>query len=81
MIKELNQACEKLNHTLGVSVKLPNPKKKALKTAAVYNFIVGAGLVAAGIVYSSKACAILGGVSVVSSVALRKESKNNAHES
>lgn len=28
MIKEVNQACEKLNDTLGITVKLPNPKKK-----------------------------------------------------
>ena len=29
MIKEVNRACEKLNDTLGISVELPNPKKKA----------------------------------------------------
>lgn len=79
MIKEVNQACKRLNHTLGVSVKLPNPKKKTLKAAAVYNFIAGAGLVAAGIVFSSKSCVLLGGISVISSVVLRKESKNKAH--
>ena len=79
MIKEVNQACKRLNHTLGVSVKLPNPKKKTLKAAAVYNFIVGAGLVAAGIVFSSKSCVLLGGISVIGSVVLRKESKNKAH--
>ena len=76
MIKEFNQTCEKLNHILGVSVKLPNPKKKTLKAAAVYNFMVGASLLAAGIVFSSKACAAAGGISVLSSVVLRKESKN-----
>ena len=81
MIKEFNQACEKMNHTLGVSVKLPNPKKKTLKGAAVSHFIVGAGLLAAGIVFSSKSCALLGGVSLVSSVVMRKESKNKTHES
>lgn len=81
MIKEVNQACEKLNNTLGISVELPNPKKKALKTAAVCNFIVGAGLVAAGIVFSSKSCAVLGGISVISSAVLRKESKDKSHES
>ena len=79
MIKEVNQACERLNHTLGVSVKLPNPKKKTLKAAAVYNFIAGAGLVAAGIVFLSKSCVLLGGISVISSVVLRKEGKNKAH--
>lgn len=73
MIKEVNQACKKLNNTLGISVELPNPKKKALKMAAVCNLIVGAGLVAAGIIFSSKSCAALGGISVISSAVLRKE--------
>ena len=81
MIKEVNRACEKLNNTLGISVALPNPKKKAVKTAAVCNFIVGAGLVAAGILFPSKSCALLGGISVISSVVLRKESKNKTHKS
>lgn len=76
MIKEVNHACEKLNDTLGVSVKLPNPKKKTLKTAAACNFLVGAGLVAAGVVFTSKTCAILGGLGVISSVVLRKEDGN-----
>lgn len=80
MIKEFNQACEKLNHTLGVSVKLPNPKKKTLKAVAVYNFMIGAGLVAAGSVLRIKSCALLGGISMISSLILRKESKNKSHE-
>lgn len=81
MIKEVNQACEKLNGRLGISVELPNPKKKALKTAAACNLVVGAGLVAAGILFPSKSCTFLGGISVISSVVLRKESKNKNHES
>ena len=81
MIKEVNQACEKLNNTLGISVELPNPKKKALKTVAACNLVVGAGLVAAGILFTSKSCALLGGISVISSVVLRKESKNKTHKS
>ena len=76
MIKELNKACEKVNHIFGVSVKLPNPKKKTLKVAAVYNFIIGVGLVVAGIVLRVRSCALLGGVSVISSAVLRKESRN-----
>lgn len=75
MIKEVNLACEKLNDTLGISVELPNPKKKALKIAAVCNLAVGAGLVTAGIFFSSKSCALLGGISVISSVVLRKETE------
>ncbi|MEZ3504583.1 MAG: hypothetical protein K1W25_14215 [Lachnospiraceae bacterium] len=81
MIKEVNQACEKLNNTLGISVALPNPKRKTLKTAAVCNFIVGAGLVAAGIVFTSKSCAVLGGIGVINSVVLRKEGRNKENES
>ena len=81
MIGEVNQACEKLNNILGISVELPNPKRKALKTAAVCNFIVGAGLVAAGIVFPSKSCVLLGSISMISSVALRKESKHKTHDS
>lgn len=76
MIKELNKACEKMNHIFCVSVKLPNPKKKTLKAAAVYNYIIGVGLVVAGIVLRIKSCALLGGVSVISSAVLRKESRN-----
>ena len=76
MIKEVNRACEKLNDTLGISVELPNPKKKALKTAAVCNLIVGAGLVAAGILFPSKSCALLGVISVINSAVLGKESRN-----
>lgn len=76
MIKEVNQACEKLNNTLGISVTLPNPKKKTLKTAAVCNFIAGASLVVAGIAFPSKCCAILGSIGVISSCVLQKESKN-----
>ena len=32
MIKELNKACEKMNHIFGVSVKLPNPEKENVKS-------------------------------------------------
>lgn len=81
MIKEVNEACEKLNHTLGISIELPNPKKKTLKAAAACNLLVGAGLVAAGIALRMKSCVLLGGVSVISSVVLREESKNKTRES
>lgn len=73
MIKEVNHACGKLNEKLGISVTLPNPKKETLKAASVCNFVVGAGLTAAGAVFSSKWCAVLGGLVIVSSVVLRRE--------
>lgn len=81
MIKEVNNACEKLNDILGIFVDLPDPKKKALKMAAVCNLVVGAGLVVTGILFPSKSCALLGGIGVISSVVLQKESKNKTHES
>lgn len=73
MIKEVNRACEKLNDTLGISVELPNPKKNTLKRASVCNFIIGAGLVAAGVIFPSKSCAVLGGIGILSSIVLRRE--------
>ena len=54
---------------------------KTRETAAVCNLVVGAGLVAAGILFPSKSCALLGGISVISSAVLKKESKNKTHES
>ena len=80
MIKEVNHICDKLNEKLGVSVLLPNPKKKTLKKTSVCNFVVGAGLVAAGVVFSSKWCAVLGGIGIVSSVVLRQESGGGKDE-
>lgn len=74
MIKEVNHVCEKLNTKLGISVSLPNPKKETLKAASVCNFVAGAGLVAAGVMFPSKLCAVLGGVSILSGIALRRES-------
>ena len=74
MIKEINHACGKLNEKLGISVPLPNPGKNTRKTISVCHFAVGAGLVAAGVVGSSKQCAVLGGIGIISSVILRLES-------
>ena len=48
MIKEVNQACGKLNEALGISVRLPNSGKKAVKSAAVCNLIAGAEYFALG---------------------------------
>ena len=81
MIKEVNKTCKKLNDTLGISVELPNPKKKTVKMAAVCNLVVGAGLVATGILLPSKSCALLGSISVISSIILKKENKNKTHKS
>lgn len=75
MIKEVNQTCEKFNDTLGISVKLPEPKKGALKGTSVLNFVVGAGLVVASVIFTQKWCAVVGGLSIISSIILRHEAK------
>lgn len=79
MIKEVNKICRKLNKILRISIILPTPSKKKLKTAMVCNLSVGVSLIAAGIVLSSKWCASLGCLGIVSSAILRKEQdvKNN----
>ena len=74
MIREVNHVCERLNEKLGISVSLPNPKKKTLKMTSACNFVVGAGLVAAGVMFSSKWCAVLGSIGIISSVVSRQES-------
>lgn len=80
MVKEVNHVCERLNKRLGISVSIPNPKSKTLKAASAYNFAAGVGLVAAGVVFSSKWCAVLGGLGIASSVVLRHESGGRKDE-
>lgn len=75
MIKEMNESCEKFSKALGITIKLPNPGKKALKTAMVCNLAVGAGLITAGVIFTSKWCVALGGISIASSIVLRHEGK------
>jgi len=46
----------------------------------VCNFVVGTGLVAAGVVFPSKWCAVLGILGIISSVILRHESGGRKDE-
>lgn len=78
MINKINKFCENLNNTLGIPVSLPNPGKKALKTAMVCNLAAGAGLIAAGTVSSSKWCTILGSICILSTIILQRENYNKA---
>lgn len=80
MIKEINHACGKLNEKLGISVSLPNPGKETLKTTSVCHFVVSAGLVTAGVVFSSKWCAVLGGAGIINGIVLRQESGGGKDE-
>ena len=54
----------KMNKVLGLSVALPEPDEKELKASAVRGLAVGAALTAAGIVFSSKWCVVLGGAGI-----------------
>lgn len=74
MVKEINKICDKMNKTLGISIPLPVPGKKALEIASVCNLAVGIGMLSAGIALTSRWCTVLGGMGIVSSIALRKES-------
>lgn len=80
MIQKINQACEKLNKKLGISIPLPNPGKRLLKAASICNFMLGAGLLAASVLFSSKSCGMLGGLSILSGVLLKWESGNKHDE-
>ncbi|GEM_PF-2726694 len=75
MIKELNWTFEKVNDAFGVSIKLPEPKKNTLKATSVLNFVVGAGLVAASVIFTKKWCAVIGGLGIISSIVQRHEAK------
>lgn len=80
MIKEVNAACERLNDLLGISITLPNPRKSVLKAAMVSNLMVGIGLVTIRIIVSSKYYALLGSIGIISSIILKRESKNREQE-
>ncbi|WP_338753358.1 hypothetical protein [Bacillus sp. FJAT-52991] len=75
MIEKLNAKCEKVNDFFGVSVKLPNPSKNTLRTSSVVNGVVGVGLILFGVLSAQKWTAILGGLSIVSSIVLKEEAK------
>lgn len=73
MIRELNRKCQKVNDDFGVSIKLPEPKKNTLKATSALNFVVGAGFVAASVIFTKKWCAVLGGLGIISSIVQRHE--------
>lgn len=76
MINKINKLCENLNNALGISVSLPNPGKKALKTAMVCNLTAGTCLIMAGTVSSSKWYTILGSICIISTIILQRENNN-----
>lgn len=75
MIKDINQKCNKFNDILGIKVTLPEPEKNTLNAVSSLNFVVGAGLVAASVVFAQKWCAVAGGLGIISSIVLKHETK------
>jgi len=75
MIREMNHTCKKINDALGISIKLPKPKKRTLKITSALNFVVGVSLLAVGVLLSNKWCAAFGGVSIISGIVQKHEEK------
>ena len=80
MLKELNQACTRLNKRLGLSIILPEPGPNALKRSAVRNLAVGAGLMAAGAFLPSRSLFLLGCAGIAGGVLLRQESNSQENK-
>lgn len=75
MIKELNRACKSVNTALGISIRLPEPKKNTLKSASALNLLLGVGLMVAGVIFTQKWCTIAGGISIINGLVLKRETK------
>ena len=75
MIKKVNETCKSFNDALGITVTLPEPKKETLKATSALGYVAGAGLITAGVIFSSKVCAVLGGISIISGIIQGRESK------
>lgn len=75
MVNELNWIFRKVNDKFGVSIKLPEPKKNTLKAASTVNFVVGAGLVVASVIFTNKWCAVIGGLGIIGGIIQRHEGK------
>jgi len=46
--------------TIRISIKLPEPKKNTLKLGSMFNFVLGVGMMAVGVIFMQKWCAIAG---------------------
>lgn len=54
MVEQMNKVCEQVNKRLGVSVKLPNPSKEALRVNTIISGLLGLGIVGTGVVTKYK---------------------------
>lgn len=75
MIKEMHRTFTALSHSLGVPVRIPLPTREMLSASSALNFAVGGSLLAGGIIFSQKWCALAGGISIASGIVMRSEAK------
>ena len=73
MIHQVNQFCNKINKKLGISLTLSSPNRKTLKAFMIVHGVIGASLLIIGAVFRFKWCMVLGMISMISSIILRKE--------
>lgn len=67
---------EKMADDLGLAIKIPRPSKKALQASARSNTVVGVGLIAGGVLLSSKAMFTLGIIGLAGASALHYQLKD-----
>lgn len=66
---------EKVSEDMGVSIKIPRPSKKSIQASVKSNTVAGVGLVAGGVLLSSKAMVTLGILSIAGATALHYQLK------
>ncbi|MGM0167620.1 hypothetical protein IGI39_002604 [Enterococcus sp. AZ135] len=67
---------EKMAEGMGIAIKIPRPSKKSLQASAKSNTVVGVGLIAGGVLLSSKAMFTLGVIGLAGATALHHQLKD-----
>ncbi|MGG5371436.1 hypothetical protein [Enterococcus sp. AZ196] len=67
---------EKMAEDMNVTIKIPRPTKRSLQASAKSNAVVGAGLLAGGVLLSSKAMFTLGIIGLAGATALHYQLKD-----
>jgi len=68
IIKVLDSTTKKTNDLLGIQITIPKPSKRAFKISAVTNGTVGTGLIAFGVLSSSKWAVVMGGLGILGAI-------------
>ncbi|MBL1229521.1 hypothetical protein IW492_09780 [Enterococcus sp. BWB1-3] len=71
----LDDAQEIIQKSIGMNIRLPKPGKRSLEISTITNGIVGASLVAYGLLSSRKWTIILGAAGIASSMVMNQEAK------